>query len=156
MKACFRNHVESIFPRSNHPLPFRWFVRLHACACACLPISVCFRFWLVRGEYGWRHLKNGLFEYLLRLCGENGPNRSEWYTTYDMRAACYNFVINWCVVFLVARMLGALVVLLTFWCTLYLGHTHTHTKDACHRYMKQRYRQFARIMMERLLFPAIK
>lgn len=59
MKAFFRNHVESILSLFDGS-----FVRLHACVCVCLPSDVCL---LVRGEYGWRHMKNGLFEYLLRL-----------------------------------------------------------------------------------------
>lgn len=65
-------------PSSKHRCHFDTFILVlahllyhlltHACACAWP--SMCFYFWHVREEYGWRHLKNGLFEYLLRLCGE--------------------------------------------------------------------------------------
>lgn len=31
-------------------------------------------------DFRWRHLKNGSFEYLLRVCGEK-PNRPKWYSS---------------------------------------------------------------------------
>lgn len=77
-KACFRNHVASIHSFSPlHSLLLLIVVDDDRCCCCHLLslsrssmcfISMCHGF--VQEEYGWRHLKNGLFEYLLRLCGE--------------------------------------------------------------------------------------
>ena len=158
-----KSHVESIFSLFKSSLPF-WYLYWHCpvysntCSCLCLPINVLY-FWHVRVEYGWRHLKNGFVRISIKILWWECPNRSEWYSTCDMRAACYKLCNKLMCCFLGCVCFFVVVVGLVD----ILVHSIWDTKHgACmHTYMKRLYRQFAVLanmstVMKRLLLPAIE
>lgn len=53
---------------------------------------------------------------------------AQWYSACDTDAACYNFVINWCVVFLVGMFLLC-VLMLTFWYVLFRTHAQHEQRE---------------------------